>query len=222
MKRQYLLVALLVSMTSALAVIQTPAGEVNVDSGRIVVNGEKLYLTRQYDGKPFALRDTETLASNGKNPGIFLSIYSDKAAPSQSGYTPLTEHIIVIDATGDKVRRSNVLDTGIDFQWGDNNYVIFEGNAMYFGIYKRNCNENSCRTMTVPHRMQFIYRDGKLEENKGPWRGPAKPEIYIEPQGTDPCFNVNGVEECRDELEREKAAKRAKQKRKATPAVTAK
>lgn len=219
MKQLILAIALLVTVTAGAAVTQTYPGSVQVDDvGRILVNGKKLYVTRQYDGKRMELETEHILVSAGKNPGLFLSFYPDKVPSSE--WRPSTQHIIITDATGDKVRQSNVLDTGIDFQWGDNNYVILEGNTMYFGIYKRNCNENNCRTMTVPHRMQFIYRDGKLEENKGPWRGPAKPEIYIEPLGTDPCFNVNGVEECREEIERDKAAKRAKQKRKATPAAT--
>lgn len=219
MKQLILAIALLVTVTAGAAVTQTYPGSVQVDDvGRILVNGKKLYVTRRYDGKRMELETEHILVSAGKNPGLFLSFYPDKVPSSE--WRPSTQHIIITDATGDKVRQSNVLDTGIDFQWGDNNYVILEGNTMYFGIYKRNCNENNCRTMTVPHRMQFIYRDGKLEENKGPWRGPAKPEIYIEPLGTDPCFNVNGVEECREELERDKAAKRAKQKRKATPAAT--
>lgn len=219
MKQLILAIALLVTVTAGAAVTQTYPGSVQVDDvGRILVNGKKLSVTRQYDGKRMELETEHILVSAGKNPGLFLSFYPDKVPSSE--WRPSTQHIIITDATGDKVRQSNVLDTGIDFQWGDNNYVILEGNTMYFGIYKRNCNENNCRTMTVPHRMQFIYRDGKLEENKGPWRGPAKPEIYIEPLGTDPCFNVNGVEECREELERDKAAKRAKQKRKATPAAT--
>lgn len=219
MKQLILAIALLVALTAGAAVTQISPGSVQVDDvGRILVNGKKLHVTRQYDGKRMELETEHILVSAGKNPGLFLSFYPDKVPSSE--WRPSTQHIIITDATGDKVRQSNVLDTGIDFQWGDNNYVIFEGNTMYFGIYKRDCNENNCRTMTVPHRMQFIYRDGKLEENKGPWRGPAKPEIYIEPLGTDPCFNVNGVEECREELERDKAAKRAKQKRKATPAAT--
>ena len=187
MKQLILAIALLVTVTAGAAVTQTYPGSVQVDDvGRILVNGKKLYVTRQYDGKRMELETEHILVSAGKNPGLFLSFYPDKVPSSE--WRPSTQHIIITDATGDKVRQSNVLDTGIDFQWGDNNYVILEGNTMYFGIYKRNCNENNCRTMTVPHRMQFIYRDGKLEENKGPWRGPAKPEIYIEPLGTDPCF----------------------------------
>src|SRR5574343_998429 len=198
MKWLIFLVVLLLKVTTAFAVTQTFTRDIQVDgNGRILVGGERIYVTRQYDGKRVALREEHILASAGENPGLLLSIYWDADATTQN---PGTERIIITDATGDKVRQSNVLDTGIDFQWGDNNYVILEGNTMYFGIYKRNCTEHNCSTMTVPHRMQFIYRDGKLEENKGPWRGPAKPEIYIEPLGTDPCYNVNGVEECRDEL----------------------
>lgn len=223
MKRLLLLIALLITATAESAVTQISTGGVQVDdAGRILVNGEKLYVTRQYDGKRMELDAEHILASAGKKNSLFLSLYPDKTAPSQSTYSPLTQHIIIIDATGKELRRSNVLDTGIDFQWGDNNYVIFEGNTIYFGIYNRLCNENNCRSMYVPHRMQFVYRDGKLEVNKGPWRGPAKPEIYIEPTGKDPCFNVNGVEACREELEREKAAKQAKQKRKAAASATTK
>lgn len=216
MKKWILLLAFFLTLTSAFAVIQTPAGQVNIRNGSIVINGERLYVTLQYDGKPLALHNEHILSSAGKNPGLFLSIYWDADATSEA---PGTKRIIIIDATGKEIRRSNVLDTGVDFSWSDNNYVIFEGNTMYFGIYNRLCKENSCRTMTVPHRMQFIYRDGKLEENKGAWRGPAKPEIYIEPTGKDPCFNVNGVEACREEQEREKAAMQAKQKRKASAPV---
>ena len=221
MKQLILAIALLITVTSGASVTQTSPESVQVDTvGRIMVNGKKLYVTRQYDGKRMELEAEHILASGGKNPGLFLSFYPDKVPSSE--WRPSTQHIIITDATGEIVRQSNVLDTGIDFQWDDNNYVIFEGHTMYFGIYKRNCIENDCRTMTVPHRMQFIYRDGKLEENKGPWRGPAKPEIYIAPQGTDPCFNVNSVEACREELERDKAARRAKNKPKGTPAAIAK
>ena len=126
----------------------------------------------------------------------------------------MTQHIVITDVSGKALRLSNALDTGLDFQWGDNNYVFFEGNTMHFGIYSRRCTENSCTSMTVPHRMQFIYRDGVLEEDKGPWRGPAKPQKYIEPTGEDPCGNVNGVEACREEVARDKA-RQAKRQRKA-------
>lgn len=204
MKRLLFSCVLFVMATAAIA-NNTPAGEVDTSTGRIVVNGEKLYVNLQYDGRRMFLHNEHILSSAGRNPGLFLSLYPDGTVKNNS----LTQHIIIIDATGKELRRSNVLDTGIDFEWGDNNYVLFDNGAMYFGVF-------------TPKRMQFVYRDGKLEENKGAWRGPAKPEIYIEPTGKDPCFNVNGVEACREELEREKAAKQAKRKHKATPPATTK
>ncbi|KXB30577.1 hypothetical protein AT959_14735 [Dechloromonas denitrificans] len=219
MKRLLLFIALLISSVTAFA-NDTPADKVELQGHRIVVNGVRLNITRQYDGKRLDLYNETIFEVSGKNPGLFLSFYPDKVPSSE--WQPTTEHIIITDATGNKVRQSNRLDTGIEFDWGDNNYVIFEDGAMYFGIYNRRCNENNCRSMYVPYRMQFVYRDGKLEENKGPWRGPAKPEIYIEPTGKDPCFNVNGVEACREELVRERATKQAKQKRKAAASATTK
>ncbi|BBP01629.1 hypothetical protein [Sulfuriferula nivalis] len=205
MKRLLLLIALFITTTGAFAVIQTPAGIVNVDNGSIVVNGEELYVIRQYDGKRRVLHNEIFFEISGKNPGLFLSIYRDKADPSQQSRT---EYIIIIDATGKEIRRSNVLDTGIEFDWGDNNYVLFDHGAMYFGIYS-------------PKRMQFVYRDGKLEENKGPWRGPAKPEKYIEPEHPGPCYNVADEPACLEEVEQAEAAKRAKVKHKAKSAVRA-
>lgn len=205
MKRLLLLAALLIATTTVLADIHTPAGEVNVDNGTIVVNGKELQVISQYDGKPFALTNEHILSSAGKNPGLFLSIYWDKVRSSK---TPGAQHIIIVDATGKEISRSNALDTGIDFQWGDNNYVLFDHGVMYFGIYS-------------PKRMQFVYRDGKLEENKGPWRGPAKPEKYIEPEHPGPCYNVANVPACIEEVEQAEAAKHAKQKHKAKPPVSA-
>lgn len=171
---------------------------------RIWVNGQRLSVTLQYDGTQLPLRGETFFETSGKNPGLFLSIYFD-GLPSSSS---LTRHIIVLDATGKTFRRSNVVDTGLEFQWGDNNYVLFDHGAMYFGIYS-------------PKRMQFVYRDGKLEENKGPWRGPAKPEKYIEPEHPGPCYNVANVPACIEEVEQAEAAKRAKRKHKAKPAVSA-
>lgn len=173
----------------------------------------------QYDGKPYALRDTTFFEISGKNPGLFLSVYWDADSTSSN---PGTQHIVIVDATSKTVRLSNILDTGIDFQWGDNNYVLFKNGAMYFGIYNRLCNENNCQSQEVPYRMQFVYRDGKLEVNKGPWLGPAKPEKYIEPEHPGPCYNVADVPACIEEVEQAEAAKRAaKGKHKAKPAVSA-
>ncbi|MEW5789772.1 MAG: hypothetical protein AB1899_18175 [Pseudomonadota bacterium] len=216
MKRHLWLIAFLVFSNGVFA-DDSPVDKVERQGHRILVNGVRLGITRHYDGKRMDLYSETLLEISGTNPGLYLSFYPDIAAKG----SPMTQHILVTDATGNKVRQSNVLDTGIDFQWGDNNYVRFENGAMYFGIYNRYCYENNCPTQEVPHRMQFVYRDGKLEENTGPWRGPAKPEIYLQPTGDDPCWNVNGVEDCREEIEREKAAKRAKQRRKASqPAAT--
>ncbi len=188
MKLIFALVASLIAASAAFA-DRAPAGEIDTDSGRIIVNGQKLQVIRKYDGRQVDLVSEHIIASAGKNPGLFISFYRDKASPSEK---TRTEHFIIIDATGNEVRRSNVLDAGTEFDWGDNNYVRFEGNAMYFGIY-------------APKRMQFFYRDGTLAEDKGPWRGPAKPEKYIEPTGNDPCGNVNGVDDCRAEVARDKA-----------------
>jgi hypothetical protein len=205
MKQLLLLITLFIIATGVFADIKTPAGIVNVDNGSIEVNGKELQVISQYDGKPFALHDEMYVAVAGKNPGLFLSTYWDKVRSSK---TPGTQHIIIIDATGKEIYRSNVLDTGIDFQWGDNNYVLFDHGAMYFGIYS-------------PKRMQFVYRDGKLEENKGPWRGPVKPEKYIEPEHPGLCYNVADVPACMEEVEQAEAAKRAKVKHKAKSAVIA-
>lgn len=172
------------------------------NNGRIWVNGQRPSVSLQYDGTQLPLRGEHILTSAGKNPGLLLSIYSDGLPSSQL----LTQHIIVLDATGKIFRRSNVLDTGGDFQWGDNNYVQFDNGAMYFGIYS-------------PKRMQFVYHDGKLEENKGPWRGPAKPEKYIEPENPGPCYNVADLPACIKEVEAAEAAKHAKRKHKTKPAI---
>ena len=198
MKRFLLVFVLLLTAASVPALIQASPDKISVDeNGRLATNDERVLVNRQYDGKKVPLREAHLHSSAGTNPGIFLSIYWDATNPS-----PGTERLIIIDATGNKVRHSNVFDTGMEFEWGDNNYVTFDGSVMYFGIYS-------------PKRMQFVYKDGKLEENKGPWRGPAKPEIYIEPTGNDPCFNVNGLEECRKEVAEEQA-RQARLKRKVT------
>jgi hypothetical protein len=222
MKRLILFVVLIVSETAVFALTQTPdvnetptvketpvvqetsADKVEIkNNGRIWVNGQRPYVTLQYDGTQLPLRGEHILASVGKNPGLYLSIYPDGLPSNPS----LTRHIIILDATGKTFRRSNVLDTGIEFDWGDNNYVLFDHGAMYFGIYS-------------PKRMQFVYRDGKLEENKGPWRGPAKPMKYIEPEHPGPCYNVADVPACIEEVEQAEAAKRAKRKHKAKPPVS--
>lgn len=203
--KRLLLCCIALVMAAAAFAENTPAGEIDTSTGRIEVNGQKLHVTRQYDGRRTYLRSEHILSSAGRNPGLYLSIHLDGTAQSQS----LSQHVIVIDATGKELRLSNIVDSGIDFDWGDNNYVLFENGAMYFGIYS-------------PRRMQFVYRDGRLAENKGAWRGSAKPETYIEPIGTDPCFNVHTVEDCREELEREKAAKQAERKRKNAPSAGAK
>jgi hypothetical protein len=174
------------------------------NNGRIWVNGQRPFVTLQYDGTQLPLRSEHILASAGKNPGLYLSIYSD-GLPSSS---MLAQHIIVLDATGKTFRRSNVVDTGLEFEWGDNNYVLFDHGAMYFGIYS-------------PKRIQFVYRDGQLEENKGSWRGPARPEKYIEPEHPGPCYNVADVPACIEEVEQAEAAKRAKQKHNAKPSISA-
>jgi hypothetical protein len=200
MKRPFALISLMSASACAFAalfsVIQTPAGEIRLNNNRIIYKGERLYVTRDVDGKREMLESEHLFESSGKNPGMFLSRYWDAKAGSHL----LTQHMIVTDATGKEVRLSNALDTGLDFQWGDNNYVIFESNTIYFGIYS-------------PKRMQFVYKDGALEENKSPWRGPSKPLIYIAPTGDDPCGNVNGVEACREEVAREQERK-AQQRRK--------
>lgn len=207
MKRLILLLAIFFTATGAFAVIQTPAGVVDVDNGSIVVNGEELYVIRQYDGKRMTLHNEIFFETSGKNPGLFLSTYPDKAEPSQQSRT---EHIIIIDVTGKEIHCSNALDTGIgiEFGWSDNNYVLFDHGAMYIGIYS-------------PKRMQFVYRDGKLEKHKGPWRGPEKPKKYSEPEHPGPCYNVANVPACIEEVEQAEAAKRAKQKHKAKPPVSA-
>lgn len=97
MNRLLLIIAFLFAATSTFAVIQTPAGEVNVRNGTIVVNNEKLYITLQYDGKPFVLHNEHIVASAGKNPGLFLSIYWDADAKTQ---LLGTKRLIIIDATG--------------------------------------------------------------------------------------------------------------------------
>lgn len=185
---------------------QASVDKVEIDeNGHLLINGQKIYITRLYDGKQIALKSNIFFEISGKNPGVYLSTYWDKSVPNQQS---TTQHIIVIDATGKEIGRSNVLDTGIEFEWGDNNYVLFDHGAMYFGIYS-------------PKRMQFVYRDGKLEENKAPWRGPAKPEKYIEPEHPGPCYNVADVPACIEEVEKAEAAKRAKQKHKAKLPVSA-
>lgn len=197
MKQLFIFIMLFISSVTGFA-NNTLVDKVELRWTDIFVNGERLRITRQYDGKPMDLYSEHIFELSGKNPGVFLSIYPDAVSHDRD----YSEHIIITDATGPKVRQSNVIDTGLDFQWGDNNYVIFENGAMYFGIYS-------------PKRMQFVYRDGKLEINKGPWRGPAKPRIYIEPTGKDPCFNVNSVEDCREEVARRAEKAHAKKRLKA-------
>jgi hypothetical protein len=171
-------------------------------NGRIWVNGARAFITLLYDGTQLPLRSEHILASAGKNPGLYLSVYPDGLPTDRA----LTKRMVVIDVIGTMVRRSNVLDTGLDFEWGDNNYVKFDHNTMYFGIYS-------------PKRMQFVYHNGKLEENKGPWRGPAEPEKYLEPDEPGPCYNVADVPACIAEVEQAEAAERAKMKRNYKPSV---
>jgi len=211
-----LLLALNTTVSTAFAV-NTPAGEIDVSTGRIIVNGKKLTVVPEYagyKGKPLALKDETYIPTSGKNPGYFISLYPDDSSKNQLS---LTQHILITDATGKEIRQSNILDTGINFEWGDNNYVFFEGNTMHFGIYNRRCEDNNCISMNTPRRMQFIYHDGVLEEDKGSWRGPAKPRKYIEPTGSDPCGNVNGVEACREEVAREQEKKALQRRKKTKP-----
>lgn len=152
MNRLFLLFILFLNALTALADISTPAGVINTNKGSISVNGKDIEVIMQYDSKPLAIQ-SETLAiASGKNPGLFISAYPDGLSSSQ----PFAQHIIITDATGKTVRMSNILDTGLDFQWGDNNYVLFDHAEMYFGIYSR---------------MQFVYKTVPTIETIGKVHG---------------------------------------------------
>lgn len=171
----------------------TPSGEFVIWKGHPKLNGALIPLAPRVDGSQPIVEDLSIPTED--QAGVALLSYWGKHTSEHDS----SEHLVVLKFTDTGVVVSNFIATGIDFQWGDNNYVQFEGNTMYFGIYS-------------PKRMQFIYKDGKLEVNNGPWLGPVQPHKYIEPTGDDPCFNVNGVEDCRKEVA-EEAARRAKQKR---------
>ncbi len=127
---------------------------------------------------------------------------------------------VVLNVGGEVPEISNMANLPKQYVWDDNHYVKKTLGGVVFGLYVVDPFHPWLNSGTSD-RMQFVYQSGKLEEYKGPWRGPKKPETYLQPTGDDPCWNVNGVEDCREEIEREKAAKRAKQRRKASqPAAT--
>lgn len=127
---------------------------------------------------------------------------------------------VILDLRGDRPALSKVVYLPKRYAWDDNHYVMMIDSGLQFGLYVVDPfypELNSGKS----DRMQFTYRDGKLEENKGPWRGPAKPEKYIEPEHPGPCYNVANVPTCIEEVEQAEAAKHAKQKQKAKPPVSA-
>jgi hypothetical protein len=86
---------------------------------------------------------------------------------SKSG-SPRERGLVVIDFKSTPAKIPNYLRMPGELSWDDNNFVKAHQSTLYFGVF-------------VPRRLQFMYSDGRLTELKGPWMGPAKPEVYLSP-----------------------------------------
>ena len=182
----------------------TPAGNFTVANGQAYINSKALQLPHRSDGSEPVVSE-EWLRLDG-TPEISLLSYWDR----QDGAPSRTVTFLVLDFRTGAVIVSNSVNSGLDFEWGDNNYSIFRGGSLYFGIYS-------------PKKMQFSYSDGKLQINSGKWMGPAQAEKYIEPDKSLPCANVADVPACLAEVEENEAASKPSKRplNKRTPAASA-
>ena len=176
--------------------IKTPAGDLQFKRGGVVaINGTRVDGPLDSDGRPFHLFREPFFNLNEKWDQLFLLGY----LTFDSSYLPTTHYLILDTSTG-KATLSNAVDvaSGSEYKWGDNNFSLVRDGVLYFGIY-------------APRRVQFAYKDGRLEEFRGPWMGPQRPVRYIEPEESErgPCFNVANVPECIAEIERAQAARPA-------------
>jgi len=169
----------------------TPFGAIDFDKkpGKIFINSVELVGPRDKSGTPFKLYpEYITLETKLGGDRYFLLSYV---------YTENENSLVkylILDLSGKEPLFSNavMLSESPDFRWGDNNYIYHRDGSLYFGVYS-------------PARKQFVYKNGVISENTGPWAGPDKPEKYIEPEPEDrgPCYGVpGGLEECMEDINR--------------------
>lgn len=174
-------------------------GSFDVVDGTPTLNGTPLDLPLGSNGKkPVTKEEDLILLNHDYFDKYALLSYWDR----NPGAVQRTTAFVIIDFAGGKPIISNSINTLMDINWGDNNFIFVKNGALYFGIY-------------FPKPMQFYYKNGVLSENTGPWAGPNKPEKYIVPDEKDqgPCFNVANVPECIAEQERDEAKKHSKSRR---------
>jgi len=193
----FLVIALLVSEVRADVrandprIRNTPLGEIDFAKkpGKIFLDGKEVSSPKGENGVPLKLRP-ENIAvelNEGSDRFFLLGYLFDLN-------NQLVRKYIVLDLSGNNPVFSNavLMSDSPDFRWGDNNYIYHRDGSLYFGVYS-------------PARKQFVYKNGVISENTGPWAGPDKPEKYIEPEPEDrgPCYGVpGGLEECMEDINR--------------------
>jgi hypothetical protein len=160
--------------------------------GKAKLNGQVLLLPATKDGaQPVVSEEWMHSLTTAENRRFSLLSFWGRAHGAELSST----HFVILEFFPDGARVSNALASNLDVQWVDNNYSMVVKDSLHFGVF-------------APKRMQFVYKDGKLEEDKGPWKGPPTPEKYIEPDKSLPCANVANVPDCLAEVERDRASRR--------------
>jgi hypothetical protein len=184
---KFIFAFVLTGLAAVVSARPTSSGEFRIARGHPSLDGKAIPLSPRSDGSQPVVGEERL---GGDQSDLALLSFWDR----RDGATESTIAFVVLRFESTGVVISNTVNSGLDFVWGDNNYSRMDGGTLYFGVFS-------------PSRKQFAYRDGKLEEYKGPWMGPAKPEKYIEPDKSLPCANVANVPECLAEVERTKARK---------------
>jgi hypothetical protein len=229
MKRLLVLFLLtLISSTAGLRAqqtLQTDAGLLTFKRGQAALGNLNLNSTTAFSGLVNVdLFDEDLWAGSGLvQPEKIMLLRFLANDPSKSG---LIRGYAILDLRGSEPIISNAVRLEKKYVWGDNHYVKMDDGVLYFGLYVVDPFDPSQNSGGSGDRIQFIYRDRKLEVNVGKWMGPPKPERYIVPDESErgPCFNVANVPACIQEVERDEARKRkprAMTKRAAPPSSAA-
>jgi hypothetical protein len=183
---------------------ETLAGRFEIArGGKPKVNGATITLpSLRSGGQPIVSEERLHFLSESDNQRFALLSFWGKTATDVNSST----HFVVVEFLIHGVRVSNAIATGLEVQWGDNNFGFADGDLLRFGVF-------------APKRIQYVYHNGKLLEDTGYWKGPKAPENYIEPDKSLPCANVANVPECLAEVERAEAASRKEKPSKAPHGV---
>jgi len=169
---------------------KTPLGVIDFDKDpeKIFLNGKEITVPAD-DELPISIYPEKLpIKVNGRRNSYFLLRYTSRYNGRR------VRKFMILDLSGSQPIFSNaiMLNENPSVLWGDNNYIYHRDGSLYFGVYS-------------PARKQFIYKNGVISENTGPWAGPDKPEKYIEPEPEDrgPCYGVpGGLEECMEDINR--------------------